>query len=232
MLITSDHGFLYQYQNIDESDFMKLDLNGEIIKHNRRFVLGNDLSANDTVKQFTQKQLGLTSSGDVLIPKSVNRLRVKGAGSKFVHGGTSLQEIVIPVIKVNKKRQDTTASVEIDIIKSTDKITTNLLPVSFIQMNAVTKNSLGRTIRAALFAEDNTLLSDQFKYVFDSEDENQRQREVKHRFQLTALASGKYKNQRVKLVLEEPMERSNKWKVYKEYYYTLNISFTTDFDGF
>ena len=99
-------------------------------------------------------------------------------------------------------------------------------------MTAVNKNSLGRTIRAAIFAEDNTMLSDQYKYVFDSEDENQRQREVKHRFQLTALASGKYKNQRVKLVLEEPMERSNKWKVYKEYYYTLNISFTNDFDGF
>ncbi|QFZ53332.1 BREX-1 system phosphatase PglZ type A [Oceanihabitans sp. IOP_32] len=232
MLITSDHGFLYQYQNIDESDYIKLEVKGDVVKYNRRFVLGNDITANDTVKQFTQKQLGLSSTGDVLIPKSVNRLRVKGAGSKFVHGGASLQEIIIPVIKVNKKRQDTTTFVDIDIIKSTDKITTNLLPVSFIQMTAVNKNSLGRTIRAAIFAEDNTMLSDQYKYVFDSEDENQRQREVKHRFQLTALASGKYKNQRVKLVLEEPMDRSNKWKVYKEYYYTLNISFTTDFDGF
>jgi uncharacterized protein (TIGR02687 family) len=232
MIITSDHGFLYQYQPIDESDFIKLEVKGDVVKYNRRFVLGNNIEANDTVKHFTQKQLGLSSSGEVLIPKSVNRLRVKGAGSKFVHGGTSLQEIIIPVIKVNKKRQNTVSSVEIDIIKSTDKITTNILPVSFIQMVAVNKNRLGRTIRAAIFAEDETLLSDQFKYVFDSEDENQRQREIKHRFLLTALASGKYKNQRVKLVLEEPMEKTNKWKVYKEYFYTLNISFTNEFDEF
>ena len=69
-------------------------------------------------------------------------------------------------------------------------------------------------------------------YTFDIKEENQRQREVKNRFQLTAQASGKYKNQRVKLVLEEPMDRANKWRTYKEYYYTLNISFTNDFDEF
>jgi hypothetical protein len=34
----------------------------------------------------------------------------------------------------------------------------------------------------------------------------------------------------VKLLLEEPVEGSSKWKTYKEYTYTLNISFTNDFD--
>jgi hypothetical protein len=29
---------------------------------------------------------------------------------------------------------------------------------------------------------------------------------------------------------EEPVDGSNKWRVYKEYFYTLNISFTNDFD--
>ena len=41
---------------------------------------------------------------------------------------------------------------------------------------------------------------------------------------------GKYKNQRVKLIFEEPVESSTKWRPYKEFYYTLNISFTNDFD--
>lgn len=232
MIITSDHGFLYQYQPIDESDFMQLDVKGDVFKYNRRFVLAKNSEADDTVKTFTHKQLGLASEGEVWIPKSLNRLRVKGSGSKFVHGGASLQEVVIPIIKVNKKRQDTTAKVEIDIIKSTDKITTNLLAVSFIQTEEVSKTVLGRTIHASIVAEDGTVISDVFKYVFDSEESSQRQREVKHRFQLTASASGKYKNQRVRLLLEEQMERSTKWKEYKEYFYTLNISFTNDFDGF
>lgn len=231
-IITSDHGFLYQYQTIDESDFLSLDIKGEVYKYNRRFILGNNLEEHSSLKTFTYQELGINSMGNASIPKSVNRLRVKGAGSKFVHGGASLQEIAIPIIKVNKKRQDTTEQIDIDIIKSTDKITTNLLAVSFIQTEVVSHTLLERKIRAVLQAEDGTELSDVFKYVFNSEEENQRQREVKHRFQLTSLASGKYKNQRVKLVLQEPMERSNKWKVYKEYYYTLNISFTNDFDGF
>ncbi len=232
MIITSDHGFLYQHQTLEESDFTSADIKGEIDKQNRRFVLGKGISGNDAVKSFTHEQLGLKSEGNALIPKSINRLRVKGSGSKFIHGGASLQEIVIPVVKVNKKRQDTTAQVDIDIIKSTDKITTNLLAVSFIQTAEVNDTILARKIRASIIAEDGTLLSDQFTYTFDIKEENQRQREVKNRFQLTAQASGKFKNQRVRLVLEEPMDRANKWKVYKEYYYTLNISFTNDFDEF
>ncbi|THV60835.1 BREX-1 system phosphatase PglZ type A [Flagellimonas alvinocaridis] len=230
MIVTSDHGFLYQYEELEDSDFTNAEVQGDVDKQNRRFVIGKNITGNASVKTFTYQQLGLTGEGNILIPKSINRLRVKGAGSKFIHGGASLQEIVVPVIKVNKKRKDTTTQVEIDIIKSTDKITTNLLPVSFIQTLATNKTRIARRIRASIMAADGTVLSDQFSYNFDSKEDSQRQREVKHRFQLLSLASGKYKNQRVKLVLEEPMDRANKWKAYKEYYYTLSISFTNDFD--
>ena len=73
-------------------------------------------------------------------------------------------------------------------------------------------------------------LSDQFTYNFDIAEGTERMREVKHRFHLSSRASGKYKNQRVRLILEEPVEGTSKWKYYKDYYYTLNISFTSDFD--
>src|SRR5690606_35985948 len=197
---------------------------------NRRFVLGEKLPKENSFVHFTHEQLDLSSDGEVLIPKSVNRLRVKGAGSKFVHGGASLQEVVIPVIQINHKRLDTLEFVEIDIIKSSDTITTNILPISFLQSEMIRDNLLGRQIQAYLVAEDGTILSDTFTYIFDSEDENVRQREVKHRFQLSSLASGKYKNQRVKLILEEPVKGAQKWKVYKEFYFTLKISFASDFD--
>ena len=60
-----------------------------------------------------------------------------------------------------------------------------------------------------------------------------RQREVKHRFQLSAQAGNKYKDQRVNLVLEEPIEgTAAEWKFYKSYQYTLRISQPTDFDDF
>ncbi|WP_051224560.1 BREX-1 system phosphatase PglZ type A [Flavobacterium tegetincola] len=232
MIVTSDHGFIYQHNELDESDFSDSKHSGEIWKDNRRFVIGKDLKSDNATKSFTGTQLGLSNDIDVLVPKSINRLRVKGAGSRFIHGGASLQEIVIPVIKITKTRQDTTTQVEIDIIKSLDRITTNILAVSFIQTNLVSDQVLPRILRTTIKAEDGEELSDQFKYNFDIEDGSERQREVKHRFQLSSKASGKYKNQRVKLILEEPVEGSSKWKTYKEYFYTLNISFTNDFDEF
>ncbi|MEA5259169.1 BREX-1 system phosphatase PglZ type A [Arcicella aquatica] len=232
MIVTADHGFMYQHSDLDESDYNESTHSGEIWKENRRFVIGKNLKNDASTKQFKGADLGIASDIDVLIPKSINRLRIKGAGARFIHGGASMQEIIIPVIKITKIRQNTTTQVEVDIIKSTDRITTNILSVSFIQTELVSEQVLPRAIRASIYAEDGELLSDQFRYNFDIQEGTERLREVKHSFQLSAKASNKYKNQRVKLVLEEPLEETSKWKHYKDFYYTLNISFTNDFDDF
>ena len=104
--------------------------------------------------------------------------------------------------------------------------------VSFIQSEVISEVVQPRTIKAELFAEDGTSLSDSFKYDFDFSEGSERQREVRKTFTLNSKASGQYKNQRVKLLLEEPVNGTSKWKRYKEFYFSLNISFTNDFDDF
>ncbi len=231
ILITADHGFIYQNLALENSDFSLSQHTGDIWKENRRFVIGKNLKGDTATRSFSAAALGLDNDDvEILIPKSINRLRVKGAGSRFVHGGATPQEVILPLLKVAYKRADTVKQVEIDIIKSTDRITTNILPVSFIQSAPVTDKVLPRSIRAGLYAEDGELLSDLFQYNFDAEAGSERQREEKYQFHLSKKASGAYKNQRVKLILEEPVENSNKWKLYKEFYYTLNITFSNDFD--
>ncbi len=232
ILITADHGYIYQHDALEESEFSETAVQGEAWKVNRRFVLGQNLEASSALKKFSGEQAGLAGGVEVLVTKGINRLRVKGAGSRYVHGGASLQEIVVPLLKVSKRREDTTSQVDIDIIKSTDKITTNILAVSFLQKERVSDKILPRQLRAFLRAEDGATISDIFNYTFDLAEGSERQREARHRFQLSSLASSKYKNQRVALVLEEPVEGSSKWKEYKTYAYTLNISFTNDFDDF
>lgn len=234
ILITADHGFIYQHHNLDESDFTVSTHEGESWKENRRFVLGKNLIGDKATKAFTASQLNLGGEVTALIPKSINRLRVKGAGSRFVHGGATLQEIVIPLIKVSKTRENTTRQVEVDIIQSTDRITTNLLPVSFIQSDLTTEHILARSIQAGVYSDDQEeeLLSDLFKFQFDFAEGSERQREVKHKFILSSKASQKYKNKRVVLILKEPIDGTVKWKKYKEYKFTVNISFTNDFDEF
>ena len=77
----------------------------KVLNTNRRFVLGRNLKDLPSLHKFSSAQLGLEGDMEVQIPKSMNRLRVRGSGSRFVHGGAALQEIVIPLLKVNKKRQ-------------------------------------------------------------------------------------------------------------------------------
>ena len=229
IIITADHGYIYQHESIEESDFSEAEVQGEVWKTNRRFVLGTNLQANKSAQHFTAKQMGLEGNVEMLIPKSINRMRVRGAGSRFVHGGASLQEIVVPVLSISKKRRDTTSQVDVEIIKSTDKITTNILHVQFIQTALVTDKLLPRIIRAQIFAPNDEPISDTFNFKFDIREGTERNRAIPHNFQLSAAASGKYRGQRVQLRLEEPVEGSNKWKTYAEHNYTLNISFMNDF---
>lgn len=235
ILITADHGFIYQDKKLDDREFSVSNYTGALWKENRRFVIGKNLaSESNNAKIFKGEAIGLTKDVEILLAKSINRFRIKGAGSRFIHGGSTLQEVVVPMIKLSKKTSNvSTKLVDIDIIYTTNKITTNILAVSFIQSNLVSDNILERRIRVGIYAvvdDKRELLSDHFSYVFDIREGAERQREVKHRFQLSAKASTKYKNQAVQLILEEPIPNSTKYKLYKEFPYTLNISFTNDFD--
>lgn len=230
--ITADHGFLYQQQPVAATDFLETTISGQVWKQARRFVIGQDLTGGDGFRRFESGQIGLTGSATVLLPKAGQRLRLSGAGSRFVHGGASLQEVVIPLLKITKKKADTVTLVHIDVIRSQERITTNIVPISFWQQESVGDRVQSRRLRAAFIAADGTLLSDQFSYLFDSSEAGERLRETKHRFQLTQKAGSLYNNQTIQLRLEEPIENTSQWKTYKTFNYLLTIAFTNDFDNF
>lgn len=59
ILITADHGFLYQHRALDESDFAIADPQGdEILFRNRRFVIGRGLAPTPGMKHFDAAALG------------------------------------------------------------------------------------------------------------------------------------------------------------------------------
>ncbi len=98
IMITADHGFLYQHRPLDESSFSVAEpIGDEVLVKNRRFVVGRGLKETAGLKLWKADQLGLGGDLNTAIPNSVNRLRLSGSGSRFVHGGASLQEIVVPV---------------------------------------------------------------------------------------------------------------------------------------
>jgi len=230
LLITADHGFIYQNRALDESEFLAKDVTGEVLYNDRRFLLGQSLSSGDGLKGFSASQLGLAGDVGAVIPKGIQRLRLSGSGSRFVHGGASLQETIIPVITINKKRQSDTASVEVDILRSgSNVITSGQLTVTLYQSEPMTEKIQSRQLRVGIYTEDNVLISDQHDMPMDLTSENPREREMKLRFVLTQEADNA-NGQEVILRLDEPVSGTNQFKEYKNLRYTIRRSFTSDFD--
>lgn len=231
LLVTSDHGFIYQNRAIDESDFSGVDAEGEqILFRDRRFVLGKGLAEASSLHKFYPEQVGLAGEVEVLIPKSINRLRLKGSGSRFVHGGASLQEVVIPVLKINKKRQSDVSAVEVDILRGTSSvITSGQLAVTMYQAGPVTDKIQPRVLRAGIYTEVGDLISDSHDLTFDLTSDNPRERELQVRFVLTRKAN-EANGQEVILRLEGKHAGTSHFKEYKSLRYLMRRSFTSDFD--
>lgn len=231
VLVTSDHGFLYQNRAIEESDFSGVEANGkQILFRDRRYVLGKGLIPSPSLHTFTADRLGLTGEVEVQIPRSINRLRLRGSGSRFVHGGASLQEVVIPVLKINKKRQSDVTAVDVDILRGASSvITSGQLAVTFYQSGPVTEKIQPRVFRAGIYTEAGDLISDSHDLTFDLRSDNPREREVPVRFVLTRKAD-EVNGQEVILRLEEKHAGTSHYKEYKTLRYLMRRSFTSDFD--
>ena len=231
ILITSDHGFIYQNKPIEESDFADAAVEGkEIVHRDRRFVLGKGLHPHPSLRHFKAKELGLCGDMEIQIPKSINRLRLKGSGSRYVHGGASLQELVLPVLKINKKRQSDVSCVGVDILRAgTSVITSGQLSVAFYQKEAVTGKKQPRLLRAGIYTKDGELISDSHDLTFDLSSENPREREVQIRFLMSRKADDA-NGQDVTLRLDEKLPGTSHFREYKTAIYTMRRSFTSDFD--
>jgi uncharacterized protein (TIGR02687 family) len=230
-IVTADHGFIYQNRAIDESDFSGVDVQGDqILFRDRRFVLGKGLAQVSGLHKFTPDQLGLAGDVEVQIPKSINRLRLKGSGSRFVHGGASLQEVVIPILKINKKRQSDITCVEVDILRGAGSmITSGQLAVTLYQAGPVTDKIQPRVLRAGIYTEAGDLISDSHDLTFDLDLDNPREREIQVRFVLTRKAD-EANGREVILKLEEKHAGTSHYKEYKSLRYQMRRSFTSDFD--
>lgn len=229
ILITADHGFLFQDTALAEASYLSTSPQGDDIKvTKRRYVLGRGLKDDPAFKTFTAAQLGLDSDLDVQLPKSIHRLPRSGAGSRFVHGGASLQEVVIPVIAINKKRKSDTRLVNIEVLPESDKITTGQVVVKLFQSEPVSEKVQARTVRAGLYVGE-TLISNQLDLVFDQTSADKRDR-YQDAHLLLSQDTNAYNNRSLEFRLEERITNTNQWRVYAKAMYTLKRSFTSDFD--
>lgn len=231
VLVTADHGFIYQHRPIEESDFASVEAQGDtILYRDRRFILGKGLVPSSSLHSFSAQQLGLTGEVEVQTPKSINRLRLKGSGSRFVHGGATLQEVVIPVLKINKKRQSDISLVEVEILRGASSvITSGQLAVTLYQSGPVTDKIQPRVLKAGIYTQVGELISDSHELTFDLTSENSRERELQVRFVLSRGADD-VNGQEVVMRLEEKHAGTTHYTEYKSLRYMMRRSFASDFD--
>jgi uncharacterized protein (TIGR02687 family) len=232
VVITADHGFIYQNEPLEESDFSDSQISGDIFKENRRYVIGKNLQNSNNVMKFSAQSLKINSDVDILIPKGINRLRKQGSGSRYVHGGATLQEVVTPLLYVAKKRTDTVSKVGVDVLKGSNRITTNLQRVKFFQESPIGEKKIARSVKSyfcSIEGEQKKIISDIFSYTFDSESKRAQDREVEYNF---TISTELRRSSTVYLIVEEQIDQSNKWKSLLEIPYTLILAMENDFDDF
>lgn len=239
ILITSDHGYLYQNETLDETDFSDFKVMGDtIIQDSRRFVIGRGLEEGDAVKTWSAEEVGLTdspaengtgiSSLQVQTAKGLNRIRKQGAGSRFVHGGSMPQEVVMPVLHVNIKKKQGVSEVSVDILNKKSKITTNTQTISFYQNQPVSEKVKEVTLRFGFYDQAGNLLSDSITLTFGSTSEDSTQRELKHRFMFKRQLS-ELNGQEIYLRKEQQVAGSSQFKKLEDIAYKVSVLFMAEF---
>lgn len=229
MLLTADHGFLFQQDDVAADDATPLPAAREWTFRNRRFSLGRGIPAAAKVKVFDSTAIGVGGDWSAAFPLSLGRFPLQGSGMRYVHGGISLQEVVVPVVKIHKARTDDTGRVEVELLRVPAKITTGQLSIALFQDRPALAKVLPRTLRVGVFAKDGTSLSEIKTQTFDSKEAEARQRETTMLLVLSNAADA-FNNREVDLRLEETVPGTAQIVTYRTHALKLQKPFTSDFD--
>lgn len=152
-MITADHGFLYKRDKLDESDKVTLQkVDDSLI--NKRYILTRGMApALEGTLQYAMGYLDASLQDCVVtVPRGVEIFKAKGGGQNYVHGGLSLQEIIVPLLKVKTERgKKEVSTVKVVMTSLTRKITNLITYLDFIQTEAISDTVL--PARVSLYFE-------------------------------------------------------------------------------
>jgi hypothetical protein len=201
---------------------------GNVIADTRRFIIGTQLQPGNAVKTWNSEDVGLKQGLQVQIAKAMTRMRKQGSGSRFVHGGSMLQEVVVPLLHVNIKKTGGLSEVDVEILNQRARLTTNSQTISFYQTEPATEKVKGLTLRIGFYNPAGELISDLQTITFQSQSEDSTLREQKHTFMFKNQLS-KLNGQEVMLRMEKPVANSDQWTTYKEIPYKVSVMFQAEF---
>lgn len=182
-IVTADHGFIYKRDKLTESDKISRK-SAEKAFVNRRFIVSKAALEDDGIDHMSMGcVLGNEDSKVVSYPVSSNVFKVAGGGANYVHGGSSPQEMLVPVLEFKMERGHMeTKNAEIALVSIVHKITNLITSMDFIQSDAVSDTVKASKYRIFFLSEDNEKISNENSYVADSREENAQKRIFRMRF--------------------------------------------------
>lgn len=192
IFITADHGFLYTYSPLSESDKLSKEaFNGTVFELGRRY----GLTALDTIAEYLLPiQLSGVLDGAPVkgyAPQDSTRIKVKGGGENYVHGGISLQEMVVPVIAFKNLRTSSKQFVELSnaqvgLLSENRKITNLIFSLDFFQRQPVSDKVQPCTYTVYMTDDEERAVSDRQTIIADRTSSNASERVFRVRFNLKA----------------------------------------------
>lgn len=230
IIVTADHGFLFQQQPLSGQDKTTLQIKPDnTIKNHKRFIIGHQLPADDFCwKGKVADTAGVSDNSEFLIPKGIQRFHFSD-GARFVHGGAMLQEVCVPVLQV-KALQKTAAEKQpqrrpVDIVKHHPliKLVNNIDKVSLLQTHPVGELYEPRTLNIFIVDNANNVVSGKERICFDS-DNNTMEKRVRD---VTLKLIGANFNRRNEywLILEDAQTETG----YQKYPVIIDLAFQDDF---
>lgn len=172
LLMTADHGFMYQESALESADKSNLiDKPDSAYLTKKRYLIGDNLGETSQAWCGNTHITAGTEAGegslDFWVPKGANRFHFTG-GARFVHGSAMPQEIVVPLLTVKQldSEKNKTKYVDIALLGNVTKIVNNVQRFELIQTEVVSDYVLPRTVRVAVL-DGKSIISDETVITLD-----------------------------------------------------------------
>jgi uncharacterized protein (TIGR02687 family) len=228
VIITADHGFIYQRSKLVEYDKMTKVKNDAVIETDRRYILSQEAVEDMNLLNLPfNSEIRTKSPLKVIVPKGTIRFKTQGEGGNFVHGGAMLQEIVVPVIEYFDKRSDDfkAKKVEVQLTSITRKLTNRISYLDFFQTESVSEKKLPLNLKLYITDAEGNRVSNEVFIIADRDSIDPKDRSFKEKFVLKDL---RYKKEDTYyLVFEDDEETVN--PIISKTTFTIDLAIVNDF---
>lgn len=183
-IVTADHGFIYKRDPVCQSDKISTAEEAGKLKK-RRYIVAKEPVVEDGVMNIgLGHMLGNDDDRIISYPCGTSVFAAKGnTGRNYVHGGSSPQEMLVPVIDIKMDRGSVeTRIVRIMLVSLVQKITNLITTLDFIQSEPVSDVVKGTRYKLYFLSEDNERISNENIYLADIRDEDVGRRLFRMRF--------------------------------------------------